>query len=230
MLRYCTISLLAISACICAQADSRAQIVETKLVKTVDIDKEIQAPLKDLLEFLGDRFDLAINVDEKAFKSEKRGDPKMARIVLPKLPGVFLETTLQIALAQADAVYKIDGNKILVVPNRAKGVPVRFPSHTEFQKEEAKKAQKELADRLRPVKVETEAITAPVKDILEFITYKHNVTLILDPKCKEIAEKKVRIEKGTYTFHEFMGQMLKDTRATYKIQADHVLILVETSS
>jgi len=209
---------------------SWADDVQEKLVKNVDLDKPFEADLKDVLTFLSDRFDLKIEVDQEAFAIEKRKDPIFFRVASPPMPGVFLDTTLRFMLTQADAVYELRGKSIVVVPNRSKGLPVRFPDYTRAQKEEIRKRQKELEDRLLQLRVETGNIDASIKEALEFITDAHKVAILIDPKIKKIADSNVNLSKGTYTFDELMGQILKNTNATYKIRGDHILIVVESRS
>jgi hypothetical protein len=90
-------------------ASRKALRVRDKLNQPVSIDKPIEnAPLRDVLDFLSDKYDLTFIIDSQAFDQD-RGDrnveDKMVR--LPKMPGVSLGTILRFLLAQVQGTYLI---------------------------------------------------------------------------------------------------------------------------
>jgi tetratricopeptide (TPR) repeat protein len=87
----------------------RTKDLISKMSKVVDIDKAIEAPLKDVLEFLSDRFDLTLIINDAAFKAlepplENVGE---TRVKLPKMPGVTLSTVLRLVLSAINGTYLI---------------------------------------------------------------------------------------------------------------------------
>jgi hypothetical protein len=87
----------------------RTKDLINKMSKVVDIDKAIEAPLKDVLEFLSDRFDLTLIINDPAFKAlepplENVGE---TRVKLPKMPGVTLSTVLRLVLSAINGTYLI---------------------------------------------------------------------------------------------------------------------------
>jgi tetratricopeptide (TPR) repeat protein len=87
----------------------RTKDLINKMSKVVDIDKAIEAPLKDVLEFLSDRFDLTLIINDAAFKAlepplENVGE---TRVKLPKMPGVTLSTVLRLVLSAINGTYLI---------------------------------------------------------------------------------------------------------------------------
>jgi hypothetical protein len=87
----------------------RTKQLSAQLSKVVDIEKAIEAPLKDVLDFLADRFDLTIIVDEVAFKNAETPleNVQDQRVKLPKLPGVTLSTVLRLVLSQIGGTYLV---------------------------------------------------------------------------------------------------------------------------
>src|SRR5207244_10702847 len=73
-----------------------------KLNQTVNIDKPIEnMPLKDVLDFLSDKYDVTFIVDVQAFERDT-GDRTVEdkQVRLPKMPGVSLGTIMRFVLAQ----------------------------------------------------------------------------------------------------------------------------------
>ena len=96
-------------------ASERNQALRASLDRVVDIDRPINASLRDVLEFLSDRFDLTIHVDEIAFM---RRDPPLENVLetavkLPKLPGITIHNVLDLLLAPLS-----DRQKVVVIVKR----------------------------------------------------------------------------------------------------------------
>jgi hypothetical protein len=104
--------------------EAPAERLRHKLDQLVNLDKGIDAntPLKDALEFLSDRYDLTLVVDEKAF--EARGVPKVNEqpVMLPKLVGVRLRAVFRLMLGQIElnnglvGGIRIKGDALHIVP------------------------------------------------------------------------------------------------------------------
>src|SRR5260370_37947301 len=77
-------------------SQSRAQTrLEDKLDKPVHLKGlDANTALKDVLEFLMDRYDVTILIDRSAFKPKRIEDVEAAPIRLPKLTDVSLGTVL----------------------------------------------------------------------------------------------------------------------------------------
>src|SRR4051794_29540367 len=68
----------------------------------VHFDKRIDnAPLADVLEYVNDRFDLAVRVDEAAFKKAGRERVPEKAVSLPRMAGVPVAFALEVAAQQA---------------------------------------------------------------------------------------------------------------------------------
>src|SRR5262249_40726090 len=78
---------------------ARIQELQRKLSATVTLEKGIEpAPLKDVLEFLQDRYGLTILIDDQAFRAPEVGIEAIGdqQVRLPKMFGVSLSTVLRL--------------------------------------------------------------------------------------------------------------------------------------
>src|SRR5262249_32932301 len=87
-----------------------------KLAKPVILNKGIDAntPLKDALEFLGDRYELAIRIDTKAFRAAGVGGIEDQPVRLQRLSGVTLDRVLTALLTQVGGGYVVRGDGVEV--------------------------------------------------------------------------------------------------------------------
>jgi hypothetical protein len=208
---------------------SRADEAQDKLMKIVDIDKSIEEPLKRVLAYLSDRFDLKIEVDTTAFVAEQGKDPSGLRIWLPKAPGVTLDTVFRLTLPQIQAVYEIREKTIVIVPITNQNKRRQFPPYSDQQVKAAEKL-KEKVSNLKMIELDP-SIDAPVKDVLEFLSDRYDLTIIVDPtELKDAVEEKVHIEKGEYKLSELLKVVLKGIKATYRIEPDHIRIVRQRES
>ena len=200
------------------------------LKKRVDIDKAMEVPLKDAVQFLVDKFGWKLEVDYKAFAAEKLNNPKDISIRLPKMPNYFPDTILRMVASQVGGVYEIRKGAAVIVPIQKQGNSRSFPPLIEEQK----KAQKELREYVakREIALNTADIEAPLKDIMEFVSDRSGLTIMFDsrrlPKFAE--EERGTIKKGTHSFDEVMKQALKPIKATYVIEPDHIRIVPQSES
>jgi hypothetical protein len=94
-----------------------AQQLRTKLALPVSLDKGIDpgTPLKEALEFLGDRYDFTILVNAMAFKIPGGKDKENVleqHVQLPRLIGVRLSTVLSMLSAQINGTFLVHNDHI----------------------------------------------------------------------------------------------------------------------
>ncbi len=80
-----------------------------KLNQPITIEKPLEnVPLRDVLEFLSDKYELTFIVDTQAFNADK-GVPNVedSQVRLPRMPGVSLATILRFLLSQVQGTYLI---------------------------------------------------------------------------------------------------------------------------
>ena len=208
---------------LCVPIGVRADDIDARLWRRVDIDKTINAPFKDVLQFLTDRFDLKVQFDGDAFVAEKREILNRKLVTLPKAPKVSMDTILRLELAQIGAVYEMRKGAITIVPDVINGQPRPFPNFTDTQKQ----ARKELGERLAKQQVEFSTdVNARAADILEFLTESHDTLVMFDLAQKgKAAGKRVQFKKGKYTMEEVLKEVAKVAGAKYEVHPDHVRVI-----
>jgi hypothetical protein len=98
--------------------DPSQRWIYERLSKPVSLEKGFTdgTPLKEVLEFLSDRYDMDIHIDESAFKKIGKGRPGEVRVGMPPLVGVRLEAVLHVLLDQANAGLEIHDGAVWLVP------------------------------------------------------------------------------------------------------------------
>jgi RNA polymerase sigma factor (sigma-70 family) len=95
--------------------------VRDRLEEHVTLSFEQGTKLQDALEFISDKYNLTILIDEQAFKKAEaspdgREPVETAAVRLPKLADVKLRSVIRMVLDQAEADYVIQNDFIRVVP------------------------------------------------------------------------------------------------------------------
>jgi hypothetical protein len=139
--------------------------LRAKLNKPINLEHGIDAntPLKHALEFLSDRYEITILVDEAGFPSVdvvEGGKSTKLTIVeehvrLPKMTGVSLDTVLRLLLSQLHATYLVRRDCLEVVPMdkswaegwTADARHLASVVSADFQNERLPKALQSLADQ-----------------------------------------------------------------------------------
>lgn len=161
--------------------DPRDIEVMKKLEHKVNLDKGIDpnTPLKDVFDFLSDRYELPIRIDQEAFTAagvdavEKRG------VVLPKMVGVSLEALLRRLLRQIEprdgrfTGYRIEKGTLVITPQLLENRPIdQFP------------CPPGLPERLlRPVRCEEGPFNMSLAEALDRYGKLYGQKLVLDRKA-----------------------------------------------
>jgi RNA polymerase sigma factor (sigma-70 family) len=85
-----------------AQSEKQIKLLHQKLAQPVNLDRGIPpgSLLRDALEFLADRYDMALIIDTKAFEAIGILDVMERPVSLPKMVGVNMATVLRMLLGQ----------------------------------------------------------------------------------------------------------------------------------
>jgi RNA polymerase sigma factor (sigma-70 family) len=98
-----------------ALADNFAKLCDC-LQLPISLDKEVPpSPLRDVLDFLSDKYNLTFIVDVQAFDQAGAGGGKSVQdtqVSLPKMPGVTLATALRFLVAQLNGSYLVRSDYI----------------------------------------------------------------------------------------------------------------------
>ena len=156
--------------------------------KTIDIEKPIDAALKDVLEFLSDRNDLTIIVDPVAFKIAEPPleDVEGQKVRLPKLAGISLANVLQMVLDQVGGTVVLRSDAIFVV---AIDQVVK-----EMDNEGRFKSSSERTEYLRrnPL-VYANFVRVSLEDVLESLCEKTGRTIVVSTQVAELAKTPVTV-------------------------------------
>jgi hypothetical protein len=202
-----------------------------KLDRKIDIDKAIDAPLKDVLKFLADRFNVKFSIDKENFMKEgRKGDLEQIRVTLPKMPGASLALTCRILLPSVDAVYEVRNNQVVIVPDTKDRKPRPFPPPTENQKESVKRVREHVAKSA--VELKEPGIEAPLKDVLEFLTDRYDLTILLDSAAFRkaqldgavIAKTKIRLVSQIAPLEKVLDQICEPFQIKWEIE-DKIILL-----
>ncbi|OAI48170.1 hypothetical protein AYO44_07875 [Planctomycetaceae bacterium SCGC AG-212-F19] len=212
-----------------------AEHLRRKLDQPVNLDKGIDAntPLKDALEFLSDRYDLTLVVDEKAF--EARGVQKVAEqpVSLPKLVGVRLSSVFRLLLGQIEldngevGGIRIKGDALHILPVVACEPDDRWLPHSWRRR------------LLRPVAWDKDiAAGTPFAAVLEQLTKQSGTSFAFDEKAFKalavtkpgefkIAQTKLAGQSVTlnYVLDSLMAELSNDQFSVhYRVQAEALAI------
>jgi hypothetical protein len=101
--------------------------------------------LADVLEFLNDRFDLTVRVDEAAFKKAGRERVPEKPVSLPRMAGVTVTFALEVAAQQVGGTVREEAGRVLVVPGKRDVATLLRPAADEFNKKLARDVTLEKA-------------------------------------------------------------------------------------
>jgi hypothetical protein len=149
-----------------SEVAKRTVPLRQKLNEWITVEKGVDpgTPLRDTLNFLGERYDLTILVDAPAFKEAGNEAVEDQPVRLPPLAGVRLDTVLQQIAAQVHGVYLLKGDHIEITTALRAALEVWGPAmnseteqpgrkrpalplvHTAFTRRTLENALRELAD------------------------------------------------------------------------------------
>jgi hypothetical protein len=154
------------------------------LTKVVDIDKPFDGDLKDILEYLSDRFELTFIIDPVAFRNS---DPPLdnvdsTKMNLPKLPGVKLHTVLRLLLDPIGGTYFVHGDFIEITTYKALRKKLGYQAVPAWDRTEASY----LGDPVHLLAKEM-----PFADAVRELADASGANIVIDIRAKEQAKKPV---------------------------------------
>src|SRR5205823_10926889 len=104
------------------EADQSLDAMRGKMALRISLEKGIEANtrLKDALEFLRDRYDVAIAVDSQGFEAAEKDDIGESGVELPALIHVRLGSVLGMLARQVKGICLMSQAKIVIVPDDEK--------------------------------------------------------------------------------------------------------------
>src|SRR5262249_14483863 len=101
-----------------SKEELRLRELRAKLAKPITLDKALdpQAPFKDVVAFIHDRYDLPLVVDREAFKTDLNQEVNDQPVNLPRMAGVRLGTVLEKLASQVQGTILVKPDHIAIVP------------------------------------------------------------------------------------------------------------------
>jgi RNA polymerase sigma factor (sigma-70 family) len=161
-----------------ADVAGRNQAIRASLDRVVDIERPINASLHDVLEFLSDRFEVTIHVDDVAFR---RLDPPVENVEempvkLHKQPGSTLHNILDMILKEFDGTAIVKRGAIYVVPVRSNASVMTSDGPV----------SRGLFDRVKLSQEEQ-----PFADAIRYVVDQTGANIVIDGRAKELTKKTV---------------------------------------
>jgi hypothetical protein len=219
------VAVFALHAKLCAE-----EALAEKLDRQIDFDRAIEAPLRDFFEFLTEKLGAKITLDKESFAKERRkGNLEEVRIRIPKIGEVCFHTIIRLMLSPINAVYEVHDNQIVILPDTKDGQTRDFPPLTEKQKERAKQLHKKTTTTSAEIR---RSIEAPLKDILELVTDRYDVTIVFDVaayrKAKvavpDDSDTRLRLEAQNTKLDKLLDQLCQPLQAKWEIEDNVILI------
>jgi hypothetical protein len=124
-----------------------AATLAAKLALPITIDGVEGVPLKEVVQFLSERFNVAILIDLPAFmKYSEIQDIENQSVKLPRMTNVRLRTALRRLLTQVDADFLQQDGAVVVVPRSRATSVLREPVHATFTERPLEEALQDLAE------------------------------------------------------------------------------------
>lgn len=204
----------------------------------------VEAPLQDVIDFLMDLHDLAIQVDHPALK--EAGVDEYAPVSI-RLKGVSLHAALRITLRELGLIYAVAPEYVLITTpagaeHWAKTVgPLKADGKTPaIEKTAAMKAREEKIRRALGGTVSMEFVEADFRDVLDYLRAQHDVPIVLQeprPRRGDGSSPPPRQTRGPRTvtrsvrdvsLRSALEPILADLDLTHEIRDEVLLIRPRT--
>jgi RNA polymerase sigma factor (sigma-70 family) len=99
--------------------EHRVELMQEKLNKPITLERGIDrnTQFMDAMEFLSDRYDFTIVIDDAAFKDQNQDENVEEKpIHLPKMIAVDLRTVLRMITAQVDGTFRVRADYVEIIP------------------------------------------------------------------------------------------------------------------
>jgi hypothetical protein len=228
------------AAMLFALASASAAGPPTPLDKLIEVGKRADAPFKDVLQFLQDRCDAKITIDEDAFK--KVGLDKNQIVTLPRMYGVPLALALEVTVCQVGGTVRVERDRVTIVPGKRASAEVLGPP--------GEKLKKKLAEKIE-LPMKTDEI--PLEFAMDYLSEKADVTIFIaggwqptivrtngEAASEEkvttamrrrfrvelpTAERPCQLEAGTQTLQAWLNQATQQTRCKSVPRGELILIV-----
>jgi hypothetical protein len=180
------------------------------------------AELKDVLAILRKKYKCDAVLDEAAF--EKRGIKSVAEMTidLPKLGTAPAGLILEMIARQVGGTIRSDGGQIKLVPGAARDLKWLVAAPT----------PKLATELLKPVTLEKPIEGAPLKDILEFLSDKYGLDIVVDDwafrkqGAKSAGDSQCALPVGTMPMGKWLDHLAKLVDGALMLSGDGLVVIV----
>jgi hypothetical protein len=93
--------------------------IHQKLGLPIPMEAGVESDLRDVLDFLSERYGINFQVNTEAFKQDEMAEVEKQMVKLRKMPAARLDTVLRLLLAQLNATYLVRTDHIEITTLRA---------------------------------------------------------------------------------------------------------------
>lgn len=180
------------------------------------------AELKDVLAILRKKYKCDAELDEAAF--ENRGVKSVAEMTidLPKLGTAPAGLILEMIARQVGGTIRSDGGHIKLVPGTARDLKLLVAAPT----------PKLATELLKPVALEKSIEGAPLKDILEFLSDKYGLDIVVDDwafrkqGAKSVGDSQCALPVGTMPMGKWLDHLAKLVDGALILSGDGLVVIV----
>lgn len=222
-----TAAMLALAA-LSATPFANAQEVQKKLAKDFAIDRKVQAPFENIIDFVSDLMEAPIVIELSEFKAHNRKVPTDVLITLPKLT-VSADSIIREVLSRVNCVYEVRDQRIVIVPNVFNGKPRRFPLLSQSDEDRVQKTK--LTLRNKKVDIERD-IRATLTDVIEFFTDRSGIPISIDDNafraidCNTVSDIVVELTKSEHVpLKTILNALIKQIKGRYEVMPGYIRIV-----
>jgi len=212
--------------------DQKTSILRQKLDLKVTLDKGLRAGTKlaEALDFLEDRYDFTIRIDEPAFQKAGKEKVGATKVELRKLSGVSLRAVLYMILDQLEASFEIRDGAVRIFPVDK---PASLAERLRPASQQVRKAiRRNLSAEVPIGDAKAFGDDTTLAEAIEYLEDKFDLTILIDNRAF-IRAKIAEIEKQTVKpaaqekvpAGKFLEDLLKPAGATFILREDFILVV-----
>jgi hypothetical protein len=180
-----------------------------------------QAEFGTVLDFLCRKGQCNVTIDTAAFKGRGVKSVSQRLIVLPKLRAVPVGLVLEMAARQVDGTITWDHGQLTITPGKSRDLSA-------FLAPPPPPLNQQLA---KPAKIDRPIVNAHLKDILEFLSDKYDLNILLDEWAfngagvKDVGDTLCSLPADTFPIKEWLDKLAKKVDGHVIVGKEVILIV-----
>jgi hypothetical protein len=203
-----------------APASDAKSLLKKRVIHEKAFDR---AELGEVLAYLREHYSVKVVIDQDAFKQAGLARPDKVLIDLPKLPGVPLELALELAVRQAGGTVHADADRIVIAPGKPRDYTSFLPPPGPAMREKM----------LKKTLIEKPISSAPLRDILEFLSDRYEMTILVDTSAfdkirRGVLDTPCSSPAADTKLIEFLNYFAAQVEGKVLVRDEIILILPQT--